>query len=700
MSSKQLAVLAGVLLVLAGLVYWKTSSGTPPTIQEEVNLVPLVAEGIAQADITKLELHNGGAPDDRVVLTREADDPDAWRITSQFDAPAKTDTIEAYVEKIVGLQGESRSRDQDDAGLANYNLTEEAAFQVAGYKQGEDAPAFTILVGKSPSSSQVFMRTVDSRDVYVVDVNLRQEAGVYADDDPEKAPEPGHWLNKEVASIEMDTIDSISLETSEKRFAFEQIEKTVEPEESVEGESEDEAAEPVEPVEPIIEYEWVLKGGGPGGEFKQAGLDNWLRAFGSFNATDVVDPETLEEWGLDAPAFKIVIGVKELDEDIVFEAGHPDAAGPGYARIVGGDGVVYSISKYNFERVFPKGTDLFDLPALTVAQETINRIELRQPEGNVVLEKTDEEWSVTEPLFDLNLQTSAVSGIAAALAAWRASDYADAGVDSGLEDAARSVTFSTADGESHTVTLGNDSVGVDGAYAHLDDSPDVLVMSRSDINRVFKQPKDFYELTLLDIFDDEIQAIEVDRPIDGFELVRDGDAWTIDTGSGPKPAITSVAEDMALAISNFQASNVLKGTMAGIPTTTLIATMNDGTEHRFTFRALGDDSKFEFVFSGKELLFEADAEDVNELLPASDTLAAPEPEPETEETAEGDDADPADAADTPESESTTDETAAGDAPKAESATEETVQDDTAETADPAGEPAPRDDPDNAEPSGI
>ena len=677
MSSKKLVMLSAVLFVLAGLVYFKQSSETPTSIQDEVNLVTLLPEGLAAADITKLALSNGGAPDDVVVLTRDADDPNVWRITSQFDAPAKTDAIETYLEKIVGLKGEARAREQDDAGLANYDLTPEKAFHVSGYKADGTDPAFTILVGKSPDASQVFMRPEDGRDVYVFDVNLRQEAGIYADDDPSAAPDHGHWLDKSIAAIEMDTIDAIRLETPEKTIAFAKVEKPVEAESPAEGESEDEVAEPAEPE---VEYEWQLKDGGPGGTFKQAGLDNWLRAFGSLNATDVADPSKLSEWGLDSPAFKIVVGVNEQDEDIVLEAGRPDAEGDGYIKLAGSD-VVYTVAKYNFERVFPKGTDLFDLPTLAVAQETVNRIELRQPEGNVVLEKVGDEWSVVEPILDLNVQASAAAGIAAALATWRASDYADAGIDAGFAGANRSVTFSTTDGASHTVTLGHDSKGVDGAYARLDDSSDVLVMSQSDISRVFMEPKDFYELTILDVFDDEIQSIRVDRSEDGFEIARDGDSWTIDFGLGPKPAITSMSEDLALSISQFQASKIIMGrtSLAGIPTATVTATMKDGTEHRFTFRAVpDDDSRFEFAYAGKALLFEANADDVNELLPTSDAMTAPvpdEPEPAMEPEAE---AEPMEDATAPA------EVDAADEPDAASAKAPTV-DETAD--DPATEPA-------------
>jgi len=631
MSSKQLLALGAVLLVLAGLVYFKNSGETTMSIQEQVALETLIPDGIAQSDITKLTLSNGGAPDDVVELTRDADDPDVWRITSQFDAPAKTETIETYLENIVGLQGETRARAQDDAGLETYNLTDEKAFHVAGYKQGGSDAAFEILVGKSPDASQVFMRPQGGADVFVLDVNLRQEAGVIADDDPTQAPEHGHWLDKSVAAIEMDTITSLALTTPEKNIAFEKVEKTVEPEEPAEGEP-----APDEPAEPVVEYEWQLKDGGPGGEFKQAGLDNWLRAFGSLNATDVVDPGTPEEWGLDSPAFKLVIGVKDQDEDIVIEAGRPDAEGEGYARVSGTDNVVFSVAKYNFDRVFPKGTDLFELPALTVAQETINHIEVHQPAGNVVLDKVGEDWTVAEPLLDLTVQATAASGIATALSSWRASDYADAGVDSGLASAKRSVTFTTTDGESHTVALGNDSKGVEGAYASLDNGAEVLVMSQSDIGRVFKEPKDFYELTLLDVFDDEIQSIQVDRMQDGFEITRDGEGWTIDYGAGPKPAITSMSEDLALSISQFQASSILMGrtTLAGIATATVTATMTDGEQHRVAFRVVpSDDTLYEVALEGKSILFEAGADDVNELLPASDAMIAPVPEePESETT--------------------------------------------------------------------
>jgi hypothetical protein len=622
MNTKKLYILGGVFLVLAGLVYWRQAGDTPPPIQEQVKLVPLVPENLTQADVVKLELYSGGAPDERVVLVQDTDDPDVWRIESQFNAPAKADQIEDYIKSIIALKGEPRSREQSDEQLKTYDLTGESAFHVAGYKAGAADPAFTVLVGKSPDPAQVFMRPAGGRDVFVLDVNLRRDAGVYADD-TESTPEHGHWLDKQIAAIEMDAIEKVALETPEKQLTFERVEKPVEPEEPAEGE---EAAE--DPAEPEVEYEWTLASGGPGGEFKQTGLDNWLRAFGSMNATDVADPETPAEWGLESPSFKLALGIEDRDEDLIIEAGRPDAEGNAYVRVSDKEGVVYTLTKYNFERIFPKGTDLFDLPALTVAQETINRIALQQPEGNVVLGKPDEEaeWTVSEPALDLNVQSTAAAGIAAALANWRAADYADAGVDAGLAAPERSVTFSTADGTSHTIALGNESAGIDGAYAKLDDGASVLVMSEPDIDRVFKTPKDFFELTLLDVFDDEIQSIEVDRAEDPFTLNREGGSWTVTVGGETKPAITSVAEDIALAVADFQASNILMGQAApsGIPAGTITATMIDGATHTFALHAVpDDDSKYELAFSGSPLIFEALAEDVNDLMPASETLIAP-----------------------------------------------------------------------------
>jgi hypothetical protein len=85
--------------------------------------------------------------------------------------------------------------------------------------------------------------------------------------------------------------------------------------------------------------------------------------------------------------------------------------------------------KYTFEQIFPKGQDLFDLPALSLDKDKIQQVSIEQAEGKVVAQKDGDTWKVLEPVIDLNVQEPALSTLVSALAAWKAVDYADNDVD-------------------------------------------------------------------------------------------------------------------------------------------------------------------------------------------------------------------------------------------------------------------------------
>ena len=626
MNRKNLVLLAAILAVLVVLVIVKHQQETPIPIQDAVKLRALLPEGLSKADIAKLEFCSGALPDEKLILVRDADDPDKWRVETHFNAPVATDKIDGYLDKLVKLKGEFRSGADSDEILGKYELGEDASFQIAGYRKAEDQPAFRLLIGKSPKWKSTFVRTADGDEVYAVDVDLKQEAGVRSTDEP-KAPEASAWLDKDVLDLDKEAITKIDWDTPDKTAVFERvaIEKPEEPaEEAKEGE------DAATPPEPEVEYEWKAAVGGPGTEKNQRGIDSMLRALDKLTAADIVDPEKVAEWGLDTPAFKCTVSVESQDEDVVIEGGRPDPDGDGYIRLANAEEpVIYKVSKYTFEQLFPKGSQLFELPKLAVKSDDVNRVEIVQPEGNVVLFKEGEDWKVVEPVADLPIQSSKINGMVGGLAAWQAADYADDAAGTGLDAPARRVTFTTTTGESHTIAVGDESKHIAGRYARLDDAANVATMSKIDFEKIFVKPKDLFELTLLDIDGDEIQSIAVERAMDSFSLARQDDGWVLNIGGEAAEVDEESVDDLTFAIEDFQASDIVFGAdlMDGEPEATVRCVMQDGTEHVFLFGPDRDGVR-QVLLAGKPQLFTVDTADASELLVASESLKALEPVPE------------------------------------------------------------------------
>jgi Domain of unknown function (DUF4340) len=633
---KNLAPLVIVFAALLVLVAIKVSSKKETTIVQEVQL-PSLLEGVSASDVAQFEVYAGAMPDEKVVLTRDADDPEVWRVTSHFNAPAKEDTIDGFVSSLMKLKGEFRATAEGDPALEEYNLTDEKAFHVKGYKAGADTAAFHVLAGEAPKPNQVFMRVAGGAEVYVLDVNLRREAGLWQDD-ADKAPEAGHWLDKSIAKIEKDAITKVALKTPDRAVVFERREKPAEkPEEPAEKPEEEGEDSPEEAEEPKVEYEWVLASGGPGGEYKQTGLDQLRGAFASLAASDIVDPEQKAEWGLDAPAFTCTLTVEGQEKPTVIEGGRPSGEGDGYVRVAGAaEEVIYKLGGWNFDKIFGKASDLFDLPGLGVKAEEVTRVEITQPAGSIVLAKEGEDWKVEAPAAPFDLQKNTVDTIAKTLAEWKATDYADAGAGTGLEAPTRKAAFMTKDGASHTVVLGADAKGLEGAYAKLDDGARVLVMKESDIDRVFVEPSELFELALFDIDDADIKTIEFTKDGAVTALARAEEGWTLTVAGEICEAEDDAAEDLAQAFVDLQAAEILFGVEPVLPeaSQTVKCVMADGAEHTV---AIGpkQDKGHQVQVSGLDMLVLVDPADVADLTPDLEALKKePEPEPEPEAEAE------------------------------------------------------------------
>ncbi|MCC6698297.1 MAG: DUF4340 domain-containing protein [Candidatus Hydrogenedentes bacterium] len=638
MKPKSLIPLIIIFALLAGLVILKQMNKEQPTIVDQVKLEALVPEGAAKNDVAKLELFAGGKPDEKLIIERSTSDPNVWRVTSHFNAPADEKKIEGFLDKALALKGEPRDTVKDDAGLAPYQLGDDIAFHIAAYKRDVAEPMFTVLVGKAPKYNQVFMRAAGAKSVYTLDTNLRSEAGVMGED-MATAPKAETWLKKDVVNIAKNTISKITVETPDKRFVIAKEKKEVPAEEKpaetpdaaapAEEKKEGEEAKP----ETKVEETWKLAEGGASNEVKQSGIENLAAAFAPLAATDVVDPAKLADWGLDAPKFKCSLTVEGKEGDVVIEGGRPDPDGDGYVRVATADSsVIFKLPKYTFEKIFPKGRDIVNLPALKVDKSTIAQIDVQQPEGILSLTKAGDAWTIAAPFSDLKPQTSTIESIATALASWQAADYADNADGKGLDAPTRTVTFTTSTGESHTIATGTDATGVAGRYARLDGTPAVLVMSKSDVDRVFVAPKDIYNHSVLDIDEENIARINVSRATDGFTLAKEADAWTVTVDGAAAPAKEDAADDLCAALASFQISDVNFGQadLGVAADATVQIVMADGTEHTLQFGP-EEDGTHAVAVGGKAQTFRAESLDVKEVTPASASLkqeAAPAPAPD------------------------------------------------------------------------
>ena len=366
----------------------------------------------------------------------------------------------------------------------------------------------------------------------------------------------------------------------------------------------------------------LASGGVAGQTFKQAGLDALVRAFNPLSATEIVDPGKLEDWNLATPGFKCVLTLKD-NKEVVLEGGLPASSADGYVRVAGAaEPVVYKLSSYNFSKVFPKGSDFFDLQTLALDKEALTRIDMQLPETRAVLAKEGANWTVAEPAADLEVDTTAISTLAGALAGWKASDYTDSAA---LGEPVRTITFTTGDGASHVLEIGGPSRSIDGNYARLDGGP-VVAMTKGDVGKILVEPRNLYRRALLEKIADDIQSVTI-TPAGGEALVlarNESGAWMF----GDAEANPETASDIAETIADIQAEDVLFGRTSAdfVPQATIDVAVKTGETYRLLLGAETDAGR-EFVMDGKASVFVMAKEEATALVPSPDSLKKPEPAP-------------------------------------------------------------------------
>jgi len=632
---KSLIPLAVVAVVLVALVIIQQTGRQNTSIVDQAQLTRLTPENLDVTDIQRLELYTGAEPESKVVLARNEDNPANWVVASHYGAPVSEDKITTFIEEIDTLRGERRTTAEDDEELKIYELTEDEAFHVAAYGKEGDAPLFHVLVGKSPDFKSVFMRPQEANEVYVEDTNLRRTAGIFGEE--KKAPDAAPWLDKQVLEIAEENVTKIELTMPNKSLTLEKV--TPEPAEPA-ADDEDGAA----PPPPAPEPHWTLAAGGPANATLQDNAVTSLTGkLASLTASDVVDPANKAEYGLEPPMFKAFIHLEDSDEPVVIAAGRTDHSGSGYITLPGKNkDLVYEVARYNFDALFPKGGDLLQLASPEIPGE-ITEITIQQPEGNVTLAKSDEgAWSVVEPQVELPIQVTAATGVASALNTWQPADYADSLEGAGLDAPERSVTFQAGE-QTYTLQVGNASDTIDGYYARLSDTDTAYAISRADYDRIFKAPKEFYQLALIDARDDQVTSVTVTRGEETIAFTLDGAEWKASINGEPADGSVdqNAFDDFVVALTGLQASDIVFGEteLPGDPHAIIKIGTQDAQQYvlRLGEAANGD---VPLTVDTMPQLFHISAEDTQAiLLDATDLLVAAEAEqpaaeqPETEQPA-------------------------------------------------------------------
>jgi hypothetical protein len=643
MKVKTLIPFVVILVVLAGIVVWQKINVKPQApIATQIGLETLVPEGLQKDSIKRLEMYAGEKPEEKVVLER---DGETWRIASLYNAPGSVETIDKFVESLLGLKGEPRATGDTDEKLAGFALTDKEAFHIQAFKADEEAPVVDVLFGKSADFRTVFLRKAGDNRVFVEAANLRRDAGVSDSGEEGAVPKQEKWLQTKLLELEDTAITKLALNYPDKQLVLTREEVPVEPAPQ-EGEGEGEAA-PLPKPEPT--YKWVLSEGGFSNEINEQEVKTLLTRFASLTVTNVADPARKAELGFEQPLFSLTISREEGDDGVLL-GGQDKPGGDTYIQRVGAEPeLIYQISKYTFEQIFLQGSKLFTLPEWTLDKAALRNIQVAGPQGTMALAYSEDAWKVVEPQLNLEVQKTALDNLVSAVASLKPVDYADAGKDLGAFDT--TITATLDGGATRTLLIGQPSLNLDGRYVKFDNNDAVLVLSRSDVEKLMPPVRDLFVLSVLDFDAEKVKGLHAVGEGADLVLAR-ADGSTQWTGSfngaeiAPDPA---KVDELLFSINDFQVDNFLldRAVDSVQAASTVTLTLEDGTETVIKVSA-ENNGVFELVISGLPYVFTADIMDLTGIIDKVSAFAEMmPPEPAPAETAPVVDATPANTGEVP-----------------------------------------------------
>jgi len=350
LKNRNILVLAAVLVVLLGISLAQKAGHKKSTSGSSTVKVVEGAFTAEQLDRITLGL---GADEEVVVLLST---PTGWVVASAWDTPANSERIDSLLRNVSDLSGEFRS---DEASvLADYGLANDSAVKVRAYDKEGNLVVGVDIGGKSERSPGNFIRRPGSNAVYLSQVNLLSQLGLY---DGPGAPGNGHFLELQAVQEDRLAVDRVILDDGGQIL---EMTKEFAEQKPVAGDgagADTTGAEVPPPGVDRTTWEWKLTA--PQSKaLAKTKADGVLGSLVSIRATDVDDPAgDLAAYGLADPSRTGTI-VRQDGTEMTLEFGNTreavgDLQAGGWMK-ARGEPIVWIVSDYAVNNIFKSVEDL------------------------------------------------------------------------------------------------------------------------------------------------------------------------------------------------------------------------------------------------------------------------------------------------------------------------------------------------------
>jgi len=347
MKEKHLYYLAGVFVILFILYFVTKPRHTSINLDE---FVQTIVFGVSKEDVKKIEVYKESTEDNpiKLALTKQEDQ---WYLTTKFNCKAQESAINRLLDAVIEMTGKVRS--SDPKHLEKYQITDEQGIHFL-LKDEADKPLANLIIGKKGDDYNTgFVRFAGKDKVYFVDKNILSNLNIYGDIDTLTVLKDNSFVDLEAVNQDKDKLDMVALVHKGKQMIIKKVEREVEVEEdSVKTTKKEDV--------------WVHLKGKTEIELDQKEVDNFLRDVCKIRGQKVVDRignslgdlNKNSQYGFNRPQNVVVFKEKDKAEQLNVIMGKEFEKDKGYFMNVQYDGLVYHLSKSNYDKIFKWAADL------------------------------------------------------------------------------------------------------------------------------------------------------------------------------------------------------------------------------------------------------------------------------------------------------------------------------------------------------
>lgn len=350
MKQKTLYYLAGIFVALV-LIYFITKPRFATTNIDEITQSIVI--GVSLEDVRSIDVYK--EKDEKKIELRFVKSEDRWTIPTHFNCKGSKNTIEQLTKDILEMQGKVRATGENL--FEQFKIHDHLGIHVILKDEADKALANLIVGKKGEDYGTSFVRFAGKDKIFFADKNVLSSLKIYGDVDTVTTFKTTSFVDLTAVNFDKDELVTIGLVKDGKGITLKKEEREVEVEKAESDTTDKEPEKKIEKYWVITEPRRI--------EIDQKEVDKCLNDIRTIKGQKVVDRignsladlEKNSKYGFNRPR-SYVVYFKEGGERTNAIFGKQYEKDKGYYFENANDGLVYEVTKYNYDKIFKWIEDL------------------------------------------------------------------------------------------------------------------------------------------------------------------------------------------------------------------------------------------------------------------------------------------------------------------------------------------------------